>query len=176
MNRIVFQLGSSVAPDGQLFVSISLGEPRVFGSHARPFACPASDPAFAALKAAVLAEDSIKRAGNTLFAAVSAHPDVQQYLQTALQTAVGGRYPVYVEIATPAGAEALPWEALCTPNDHYLGLDERWALARIVEPPPSRPASTRSVRRYGSRLCCLVLASPPWANLLPSGRPFGRQA
>jgi len=116
MNRIVFQLGGSVAPDDQTYLYISLEEPPVFGSHARPFTCPADDHVFAALKASVLAQDSIKFAGSRLFAAVSAHPDVQQYLQTALQTAVGGRYPVYVEIATPGDIEALPWDTLCSPN------------------------------------------------------------
>lgn len=139
MNRLVFQLGSAVAPDGAPFLSISLEEPPVFGSYAMPFTCQATDPAFAGLKRAVLAQNSIKLAGEKLFAAVSTHPEVQQYLQTALQTAVGGRYPVYVEIATPAGAEALPWEALCSPNEDYLGLDERWALARIVEPAVEPP-------------------------------------
>ena len=78
MNRIVFQLGSSVAPNGEPFLSISLEEPPVFGSRAMPFTCQAGDPAFAALKAAVLAEDSIKLAGGKLFAAVWAHPDAQQ--------------------------------------------------------------------------------------------------
>jgi hypothetical protein len=161
MNRIVFQLGSAMAPDGMPFLSISLEEPPVFGSYAMPFTCQASDPAFAALRAAVVAQDSIKLAGGTLFTAVSAHPDVQQYLQTALQTAVGGRYPVYVEIATPAGAEALPWEALCTPNDDYLALDERWALARIVEPAAEPPAFYTLVPplRIAAVLSCLGISA-----------------
>lgn len=161
MNRIVFQLGSAVAPDGVPFLSISLQEPWVFGSCARPFTCQASDPAFAALRAAVVAQDSIKLAGGTLFTAVSAHPEVQQYLQTALQTAVGGRYPVYVEIATPAGAEALPWEALCSPNDEYLGLDERWALARIVEPAAEPPAfyTLTPPLRIAAALSCLGISA-----------------
>ena len=65
---------------------------------------------------------------------MAAHPQIGPYLQTALQTAAGNRYPVFVEIATPAGAEALPWEALCSPEGDFLGLDERWSLARMVEP------------------------------------------
>jgi hypothetical protein len=161
MNRIVFQLGSAVAPDGRPFLSISLEEPPVFGSYAMPFTCQADDPAFAALRGAVVAQDSIKLAGGTLFAAVSAHPDVQQYLQTALQTNAGGRYPVYVEIATPAGAEALPWEALCSPNEDYLGLDERWALARIVAPTSEPPAfyTLAPPLRIAAVLSCLGISA-----------------
>ncbi len=161
MNRIIFQLGSAIAPDGAPFLFISLEQPPVFGSYAMPFDCQATDPAFTALRAAVIAPDSIKLAGGRLFGAVAAHPEVQQYLQTALQTAVGGRYPVCVEIATPAGAEALPWEALCSPNDDYLGLDERWALARIVEPVAEPPAFYTLVPplRIAAALSCLGISA-----------------
>src|SRR5262249_32794850 len=58
-----------------------------------------------------------------------------QYLTTALQTQAPQRYPVYVEIATGTGIEALPWETLCSPAGDYLGLDERWAVGRIVDGP-----------------------------------------
>ncbi|HCU97016.1 MAG TPA: hypothetical protein DHU96_31610 [Actinobacteria bacterium] len=177
MNRIVFQLGSSVAPNGEPFLSISLEEPPVFGSRAMPFTCQAGDPAFAALKAAVLAEDSIKLAGGKLFAAVWAHPDVQQYLQTALQTAAGSRYPVYVEIATSAGAEALPWEALCSPNGDYLGLDERWALARIVEPaaePPTFYTLTPPLRIAAVLSCLGISAVGELAALRQAVQQAGR--
>jgi len=134
MSRIVFQLANAVGPGGAPYLSISLEEPKVFNSQDRPFACSGNEAEFTAMKAAVLDSDAIKKAGGRLFTAVAEHPDIAQYLQTALQTKAGGRYPVYVEIATSAGAEALPWEALCSPTGEYLGLDERWALARMVEP------------------------------------------
>ena len=134
MNRIIVELGSSVAPDGRPYISISLEEPDVFGSQALPFACTANDAEFAALRSAQLANGSIQAAGGRLYQELASHPEISEYMQTALQTAAGGRYPVFVAIATPAGAEALPWEALCSPGGEYLGLDERWALARMVGP------------------------------------------
>jgi hypothetical protein len=135
MSRIIFQLTNSLGPDGTPYLSISLEEPKVFNSQDRPFACVGTDAEFAALNAAVLNADTVSRAGARLFSAVAEHPDIAAYLQTALQTKAGGRYPVYVEIATSAGAEGLPWEVLCSPGGDFLGLDERWALARMVEPP-----------------------------------------
>jgi hypothetical protein len=161
VNRIVFQLGSSLTPDNQTFLSITLEEPSIFGSRARPFTCPADDPAFVALKSAVLAQNSVRLAGSRLFDAVSAHPEVQQYLQTALQAVDGSRYPVYVEIATADDAEAFPWEALCSPNEDYLGLDKRWALARIVDPEADLPTvyTLRPPLRIAAVLSCLGISA-----------------
>jgi CHAT domain len=175
MNRIVVQLGSSVAPNGDPFLSISLEEPSVFGSQTLPFLCSAADAEFAALRAAELASDSIKVAGGKLFKALADHPDIAGYLTTALQTGAGGRYPVFVEIATPAGAEALPWEALCTPTGEYLGLDERWAVARIVDPHvPGAPFYTLTPPlRVAAVLSCLGI---PAAGELAALRAAVRRA
>jgi hypothetical protein len=134
MNRIVIQLGNSVDFDGRPYVSISLEKPRIQNSPAVPFLCTADDPVFQALSNAQLDASSVKVAGDRLFEALRTHPHIGEYLQTALQTAAGGRYPVLIEIATSAGPEALPWEALCSPNGDFLGLDERWSLARMVTP------------------------------------------
>lgn len=134
MNRIVIQLGTTFAPDGSPFVSLSLEEPHVFGSPTIAFTCAADDPAFQALRAAQLDAGSVKRAGEHLFEALRRHPTIGEYLQTALQTRAGSRCPLLVEITAPACAEALPWEALCSPTGDFFGLDERWSLARTVEP------------------------------------------
>ena len=141
MNRIIIELHGSVAPDGNPYLAIALEEPVVKNTMDRPFLCTVNEAEFAALKAAVLQNDSIKQAGGRLFQAVTAHPDIGQHLQTALQA--HERYPVYVEINTHEGAEALPWEALCSPTGDYLGLDARWSLARMVQPPvPAAPFYT----------------------------------
>jgi hypothetical protein len=66
VNRIVFQLGSAVAPDGMPFISISLAKPSVFGSYAMPFTCQATDPAFDGLRAAVVTQEATKLAGGRL--------------------------------------------------------------------------------------------------------------
>ena len=139
MNRIVIQLSNSVTPSGEPFTSISLEEPSVFGSQVLALPCQVNDAVFEALNAGgQLNGRSVKQAGDRLFQALNVHPHIRQYLQTALQTAVGSRYPVFIEIATSAsGAEAFPWEALCSPEGHFLGLDDRWALARMVQPQTS---------------------------------------
>jgi hypothetical protein len=162
MNRIVIQLAGSVGPNGESFTSISLEEPRVFGSQALAFPCTASDPVFKALNAAQLNDRSVKLAGDWLFQALAMHPQIHQYLRTALQAAVGSRYPVFIEIDTSAGAEALPWEALCSPEGHFLGLDERWALARMVEPQTSASPSFYRLTppiRIAAVLSCLGISA-----------------
>jgi hypothetical protein len=175
MKRVVFQLFGSMTEDNEPRLDIKLEEPAVFGSRARRFTCEVNDHAFVALKSAVLAPDAVKLAGSRLFSAVAAHPDIQQYLQTALQAAVGSRCPVYVEIATADDAEAFPWEALCSPNGDYLGLDERWALARIVEPDTELPAvyTLRPPLKIAAVLSCLGISA---AGELAALRQAIRQA
>jgi hypothetical protein len=175
MKRVVFQLFGSITEDNEPRLDIKLEEPAVFGSRARRFTCEVNDHAFVALKSAVLAPDAVKLAGSRLFSAVAAHPDIQQYLQTALQAAVGSRCPVYVEIATADDAEAFPWEALCSPNGDYLGLDERWALARIVEPDTELPAvyTLRPPLKIAAVLSCLGISA---AGELAALRQAIRQA
>jgi hypothetical protein len=175
VSRIVFQLGVAQAPDGQFYLSIALDEPSVFGSGPRPFTCLVSDPAFVALKSVVVAPNSVQAAGSLLFSAVSAHPEIQLYLQTALQTVAGQRYPVYVEIAAPGDAEAFPWEALCSPTGDYLGLDERWALARIVDAEAELPTvyTLQPPLRIAAVLSCLGISA---AGELAALRAAIRQA
>lgn len=133
MTRLVFQLAGSVGPENIPHVEISLEEPSVFGGLGRPFTCTGEEEPFSALRDAPLDNDAILRAGQYLFDAVMQHPDLAQHLPTALQTQYPDRYPVFVELATGAGVEALPWEALCSREEGFLGLDERWAVGRIVD-------------------------------------------
>jgi hypothetical protein len=103
MNRLVFQLAGAVGPDNQRHVEISLEEPSVFGADRRPFVCTAQEPEFLALKDAQLTADAIRIAGRRLYDAVVTHPELSQWLTTALQTQAPQRYPIYVEIATVGG-------------------------------------------------------------------------
>jgi hypothetical protein len=157
MDRIVFLIKGAVAPDGKRFVTISLEEPSVFGSPAQPLGCSMDEDIFTDLRGPVLAKGSIKAAGRRLYTSVTEHSEIRQHLEAALLTVAGERLPVYVEIDTPDGAEALPWEALCSLDGDFLGLDERWALARMVDPrirsgafytlrPPLRIAALLSCR------------------------------
>jgi hypothetical protein len=176
VNRVVFRVANSVDQYNQPFVSISLEEPLVFGSPDYPFPCNGNETEFAALKSAVLEADSVRAAGGRLFNAVAQNPDIAQYLQTALQTGNGARFPVYVEIATNAGAEALPWEVLCSPGGDFLGLDERWSLARMVQPPGSAAPfyTLEPPVRIAALLSCLgVPADGELAALRESVTSFG---
>ncbi|MEZ5114641.1 MAG: CHAT domain-containing protein [Candidatus Nanopelagicales bacterium] len=169
MNRLVFQLADSVAPgDGSAYVALSLAEPRVFGSPALPFPVTANDPPYAALVGGVLPEHGVLDAGRALYDALLVHPHLQQALQSALQTQPPARFPVLVEIATGAGAEALPWETLCAPSGDFLGLDERWAVGRVVAGPGPTPTEwfLRAPLRVAAVLSCLgVEAAGEWAAL-----------
>lgn len=135
MNRLIFQLADSIGFDETPHVEISLEEPSIFGSIARPFGCTGTEAEFAALKQAVFGADTIRQAGRRLYDELVKHPDLREYLATALQIQTPNRYPIFVEIATGSGVESLPWETLCSPAGEFVGLDERWGLGRIVDSP-----------------------------------------
>jgi hypothetical protein len=132
-NRIVIQLGRGTMPDHTDYVWFALREPEPDEALTQPLCCSADDPVFVALSKARLTVDSVKAAGVRLFEALMAHPDIEPRLRLALKTDDDSRCPISIDIATRLGAEALPWEAMCSPDGKYLGLDERWALARIVK-------------------------------------------
>jgi CHAT domain len=131
--RLVFELSDSVAPDGTELVEIALKEPRVWGSKRLPFLCRGDEPAFLGLTRAPLDADAMQAVGQTLYQAIVAHPDLAQSLTNALRTQPPARYPVFVEIDSISRVETLPWEALCDLDGNFLGLDERWAIGRIVD-------------------------------------------
>jgi CHAT domain len=132
MDQIVIQLGRAVTPSLEPYASISLRKPKLLDNETLPFQCAADEDVFQALKSA--RENAVKFAGARLFDALMANPHIKPHLTTALQAAVGTRHPIAIEIATKFGAEALPWETLCSTAGDFLGLDERWSLARMVEP------------------------------------------
>lgn len=135
MNRLIFQLADSIGFDEIPHVEISLEEPSIFGSIARPFGCNGMEAEFAALRQAVFDGNCIERAGQRLYHELVKHPELKDYLTTALQVQTPDRYPIFVEIATGSGIESLPWETLCSPAGEFVGLDERWGLGRIVDSP-----------------------------------------
>ncbi|MYR07385.1 CHAT domain-containing protein [Gordonia sp. SID5947] len=163
MSGIVLRLSDVTGPDGVSFVGVSLADGKV-----RPFQCPADDPLFRALNGAVLDDGAVKSAGQRLFQALGAHPDVGRHLQTALHTVVGQRYPVFISLTEPVGPEALPWEALCSPAGEFFGLDERFALARTV--PQVDPVGTvldlKPPIRIAAVLSCLDISAEGELNAL----------
>lgn len=169
MKRLVFQLADSVAPDDTPYVAISLTEPSIFGSRAQPFGCTGQEQQFVALRSVAPDVEAIQAAGRYLYDAVIKHPELAAHLATALQTQQPERYPVYVEIATGSGIETLPWETLCSANGEFLGLDERWAVGRIVDG-PARTSSFHQFQpplRVAAVLSCLgIPAADEWSALL----------
>jgi hypothetical protein len=137
MSRIVFEL-CRTSPDGvEAVLTLALAEPSDLDGLGIRFKCPADDQSFVALSTGQLGDDAVLVAGQRLYQAVSEHPRIGQKLAEALEAESGERAPIYVKLRTAGDAEALPWEALCSPAGDFLGLDERWSLARIVE--PTRP-------------------------------------
>jgi hypothetical protein len=158
MTQLIIQLSDAVF-DGSPFIQM---KPRAPGSTAIQFDCSISDAAFATLNTAQPNDEPVKKAGSRLFTALAKHPDINQRLQAAMLTDKGYRYPMFIEIDSTAGVEALPWEALCSPNDLYFGLDDRWALARIVQPrnPPSPlPHQLTPPIRIAAILSCLNISA-----------------
>jgi hypothetical protein len=159
MNRIIIEINTAVGPDGIAFVSISLEEPREFGSPALAFLCTADDEAIKPIDRKPPVDSGVRTAGQRLYNALAAHPGIRSHLEAALLKT--DRYPVFVDITTPAGAEALPWEALCSPGGDYYGLDERWALARTVPTPVdvSSPHRLTPPLRIAAVLSCLGISA-----------------
>jgi CHAT domain len=172
-SRLVFELSDSIAPDGTELVEIALKEPRVWGSPRLPFRCRGDEPAFLALTRLPLDEDAVQAVGQTLYRAIAAHPDLAHSLTTALRTQPPARYPVFVEIDSSSRVEMLPWEALCDAHGNFLGLDERWAIGRIVDGAriSAGAAEFAPPLKLAVVLSCLgVPAADEWQALLDSIR------
>lgn len=142
LQGVVFQVSGSVGPDNEPYLSVSLEQPNEDTNRGRPFHCTPDEPVFADVAHAAFSGDAVKKAGTRLFEGLCEHPEIKKHLESALLAKAGSRSPVYIELRNPAGAEVFPWEALCN-QDAYLGLDERWALGRIVSAEtPSPPTHT----------------------------------
>lgn len=153
---MLLQLSGVTDLEGRSYIGISLE-----GGDFHPFVCTADDPEFQALRKAQLDTSSVKVAGDRLFAALRAHPEVSEYLQTALQTDAGNRYPVLVQFSKRVGLEALPWEVLCSPDGEFFGLDERFSLARtVISTAPATPEyQLAPPLRIAAVLSCLDISA-----------------
>ncbi|HLS46464.1 MAG TPA: CHAT domain-containing protein [Ornithinicoccus sp.] len=165
MSRLVFSIVGQQTADGTV-LGIVLKEPPRFGKNWAPLGVSLAAPAFQALHG-VPPEGAVRAAGRALFDAVMANKDLAPHLTAALQVQPPERYPVFVELTTP-GAENFPWEALCSQEGDFLGLDERWAGGRIVETISPLPGVWRfePPLRVAAVLSCLgVPAADEWAAL-----------
>lgn len=165
MSRVVFSVVALQQPDG-ISLGIQLTEPATFGRRSVPLGLSPDAPEFRALRG-VPPVNAVRDAGRLLFDAVMANQDLAPHLASALLVQSPERCPVFVELTT-TGAESFPWEALCSTSGDFLGLDERWAVGRIVETISPVPGNWlfEPPLRVGAVLSCLgVPAAEEWASL-----------
>ncbi|MCK0113172.1 CHAT domain-containing protein [Ornithinimicrobium sp. F0845] len=166
MSRIVFSVVGLSTSSGTT-LGIQLKEPPAFGRQAVELSVSATDPTFQALHG-VPPENAVREAGRVLFDALIANnPDLRKHIEAALLVQPPNRFPVFVELTT-GGAEGFPWEALCTQDGDFLGLDERWAVGRIVESISPLPGTWlfEPPLRIAAVLSCLgVPGAPEWGAL-----------
>jgi CHAT domain-containing protein len=170
-HRLVFELSDSVAPDGSPLVEIALKEPRVWGSPRQPFPYRGNEPIFLGLATVPLADAALRTVGRTLYDAVAAHPPLADTFAEALRTQPPARYPLFVEIDSASQVESLPWEALCGADGTFLGLDERWAIGRMIDAarPPAAPRDLVLPMKITAVLSALhVPADQEWQALWDS--------
>lgn len=165
MSRVVFSVVGLQEPSG-ISLGIQLKEPATFGRRSVPLGVTLDAPEFRALRG-VPPVNAVRDAGRLLFDAVMANQDVAPHLSNALLVQAPQRCPVFVELTT-SGAENFPWEALCSTAGDFLGLDERWAVGRLVETISPLPGNWlfEPPLRIAAVLSCLgVPAADEWASL-----------
>lgn len=132
MTRVVFSIVEMPGADGVMRLGIQLKEPpELPRPQPEPLGLDANDAAFQALRG-VPPEGAVRAAGRLLYDALTHNSPVARQLSAAQLVQPPDRRPVFVELATTDG-ENFPWEALCNNEGRFLGLDERWAVGRIVE-------------------------------------------
>jgi hypothetical protein len=115
--------------------------------------CTADDKEFLTLRAQ---PPSVRKAGRRLYEALAQNKFIEMLFLATEQPAPDESYPLFVRLDTP-DAEALPWEALCTPGpSHFRALDPnvRWPITRVAVP-PRRPEPL--VRVIGKELRLAVV-------------------
>lgn len=170
-HRLVFELSDSIAPDGSPLVEIALKEPKVWASPRQPFPYRGTEPVFLGLTTAPPADSALRTVGRTLYDAVAAHPPLADTFAEALRTQPPGRYPLFVEIDSASQVESLPWEALCGADGTFLGLDDRWAIGRMIDAarPPAAPRDLVLPVKIAAVLSALhVPAGQEWQALWDS--------
>lgn len=165
MSRLVFSVVGLQGVEGTT-LGIQLKEPATFGRRSVPLGVSLDAAEFQALRG-VPPPNAVRAAGRLLFDAIMANQDLAPHMSSALLVQAPARCPVFVELTT-TGAESFPWEALCSTTGDFLGLDERWAVGRIVETISPLPGSwlLQPPLRIAALLSCLgVPAADEWASL-----------
>jgi hypothetical protein len=174
MTRTVIRIEGLVNGNADTLVQVRPEEPsdvRDFGSP-QLLACRADAAPFVDLANVVpgtkgaLPGALVRKVGEELFQALSAHGGVLEALDRARKTAVNTIHPIFVA-SDVLDAEALPFEVLYHPTGEFLGLDPRWPIARMVG--RQKGAITRFLR-LPLRMAAILSAAdrdaiPEWESL-----------
>ena len=133
MQRLVFRVDIILPGDSKVLTTVE--GPSIQRSDADlaiPFECSIDDPVFVKMRTSPPPPNATRDAGRRLFDAITQHPAISEQLSVALAAGAAERCPIFVQTGASSDIEALPWEALCTPDGEFLALDDRWTVSRIV--------------------------------------------
>jgi hypothetical protein len=161
MTGVMIHVTSMQLDDGPNRLVAYLERPPLPGRATRTLGTAVADFALAA------GPESVKRAGELLYARLAGHAE----FQTALTPVPVGadRCPVYVHLDADGEADRIPWEVLCAPTGLYFGLEQRWSVARVVDSLVKLPGTIafRPPLRIAVFLSCLgIPAEEEWAGLM----------
>jgi hypothetical protein len=168
VNCIVIRVGVQREESGLERLVVSLDQPPLGPGDFRHLPCAPTDPEFT-LAADRDEAETVRTAGNRLYAGLAGgHPDIGQALTQATGAQPGDRRPLYVQLRAGAEAEQIPWETICLPDGTFLGLDDRWSVARTVisQVPQSGIRAFEPPLRVAALLSCFgIPAEQEWAEL-----------
>lgn len=88
-------------------------------------------------------DSAIRARGRTIREALYKHAGISKLLDRLGEAPLGDSSPLFV-VLPPSEAESICWETLCDDKGRFLALDQRWPIARIIDPlnASDRPRST----------------------------------
>lgn len=113
---------------------------------------------------------AVMNAGRLLYEKLHKHPPVARALDQALQSNQNTTAPLYILLEDGRNAaDALPWEALYTPQFGFLALDDRWPVGRIAG--LSNPADPKTDYMLSPPLKMLVVLAASGLESIGGARP-----
>lgn len=149
-------------------LSVSLELPIIGDQSVHDFGCDITHEVFRRITESVPSANTIREAGERLYAGLCTNPYVHQALNQARQATTVERYPLLLELRADDTVEALPWETLYVSDPGFFGLDLRWSMGRKVDSSESRPCEgvLHGVLRIAVVLSCLgISAREEWLRL-----------
>jgi len=167
MSRTIIRLKSALTnqdladANAKPHLSFELEEPQyLLGAHqSQPLLGDPNAGPFLDLVQGNLVGGSVEKAGRRLMEMLSENPAVSNALQMALNSG-HARHPIYLQIDSDS-ADSFPWEALCSKDGMFLGLQPTWQIGRIANISPPQAESARSFQPPLRILAVLAAANNP---------------